>query len=1057
MNWFSRRVSGILVSWLCAGSVSAVYGQQYPYLPVAGSPKTVKSLFQDSHGRLWLGGLDPACFDGSRFFFLHDYGFPAGEAYDFAEDPSGAMWIAAETGAYRFAAGRVEELAKGVAVSVIPASADIAVAAMGPSGRGLPGKTSLVRIWRAGRAWKSETILPLDSPGPLSLDASGMLLYPISGKGWSEIRLADVVAWKPGGAVRPLFHPIAPFPDNGYMSVMRDHAGCLWMGFSGATGYDCGNGVRGAISGTQSKPHEALDGTLVLTGYDLLESGRPGSFRTATRANGLVGAINAISAKDGTIWLATTLGLYRFASPFRSEYWTIREGLSGVPWSIARSGGRVYAGTSNSVVALSNDRLRWDTVAHVKEGGLVSGLLATEDGGLLATRSAGGVLKLSRTGAVIAQTEKGEPAESMRVARTPDGKIWLGDGGIGTLTRQGSTLKLERQPLETHPSGNVLAIKYEEHTRKLWACYNGGLVSRDQHGVWKEYTTRDGLLVNGCWSLVPLPNGDVWYAYFQAHAHALIRPTADGGVTVRQYGPESGVPEPGGDTLDADQRGWLWRGSDQSIYVADPAEAEAGQWLPLDGSDGFPANDMNSGSVFVDDDGSLWWGADNDLAHYTPSADLVRPQFAPQVFVSAFSWDGGAPRLAEAVASLPHGAKVTVHIGSLQFERRHALQLRYRLLPEQQQWRETRSLDLALGKLSSGAHTLEVQGRVFTGPWSNTVSRSFTVLLPVGLTWPLVAAYCMVAISFATGAYLLHRRHRAEDMALLPDLAAWRMRALLPEVQELEGTLLDSRFQVGGLLARGGFANVLDGFDAVQKQRCAIKVFRGEVKDKAWVERRFEQEVAALKKVRHANVVSIYAHGTAPSGAPYLIMEFVDGRNLREVLESGPLPPRRTARILQQLAGALDAIHALEICHRDVKPENIIVRREGTAEEAPVLIDFSIAIVKDANETLHGLSRAAGSFDYMAPEQAVGYAEPSSDIYSLAKLVIEMLTGRQLRELLPDAALDLPERVRELAAGLEVRFSPASIDMLAAALQFDPKKRPNSAGWFAAPLVRDLE
>jgi tRNA A-37 threonylcarbamoyl transferase component Bud32 len=490
--------------------------------------------------------------------------------------------------------------------------------------------------------------------------------------------------------------------------------------------------------------------------------------------------------------------------------------------------------------------------------------------------------------------------------------------------------------------------------------------------------------------------------------------------------------------------------------VADQTEAEAGQWLQLDELDGFPASGINSGSLFVDDDSSLWWGTGINIIHYIPPADLVTPKFAPQVFVSAFSWEGQAPRLAEAVAALPHGSKVTAHIGSLQFDRRNALRVRYRLLPEQPAWHETRTLDLALGKLSSGAHTLEVQGRIFTGPWSGTERRSFTVLRPVGLTWPLLAAYFMAATGLATGGYLLHRRHLAEEAALLPDLAAWRMGALLPEVHELEGTLLDARFEVGGLLARGGFANVFDGHDREQKQRCAIKVFRGEVKDKAWIQRSFEQEVAALKKVRHPNVVSIYAHGAAHSGAPYLVMEFVEGRNLREVLEAGPLPPQRTARLLRQLASALDAIHAQEICHRDVKPENIILRHEGSAQEESVLIDFSIAIVKDANETLHGLSRAAGSFDYMAPEQAVGYAEPSSDIYSLAKLVLEMLTGRQLKNLLPDAALNLPERVRVLARGLGVGFSDESIEMLATALEFDPARRPRAAGSFAEPLVNDL-
>ena len=141
-------------------------------------------------------------------------------------------------------------------------------------------------------------------------------------------------------------------------------------------------------------------------------------------------------------------------------------------------------------------------------------------------------------------------------------------------------------------------------------------------------------------------------------------------------------------------------------YVADPSQAESGNWLQLDESDGFPANGMNTGSVFVDADGSMWWGADNDLAHYMPPRDLVSPQFAPQVFVSAFSWENHAPKLAEAIGNLPNGSKVVAHIGgSLQFDRRNALRLRYRLLPEETSWHESRSLDLPLGSLSAGDPT----------------------------------------------------------------------------------------------------------------------------------------------------------------------------------------------------------------------------------------------------------------------------------------------------------------------------------------------------------------
>jgi serine/threonine-protein kinase len=277
--------------------------------------------------------------------------------------------------------------------------------------------------------------------------------------------------------------------------------------------------------------------------------------------------------------------------------------------------------------------------------------------------------------------------------------------------------------------------------------------------------------------------------------------------------------------------------------------------------------------------------------------------------------------------------------------------------------------------------------------------------------------------------------------------------ALMPEGHELSGATLDNRYQVGELLARGGFATVMAGYDRAEERRCAIKIFRGEVKDKVSTLRGFEQEVAALRQIRHPNVVAIYADGFTLSGAPYLVMEFVEGQSLREILKNGPLPPALLARLLEQLAGALDAIHQRGICHRDVKPENIIVR---TAQDTAVLIDFSIAIIKDADETLYGLSRAAGTFNYMAPEQALGHAQPASDVFGLAKVVIEMLTGSSVVKLLPGAALDLPARTPDFLRKFHLPLSDESIQVLARALRFDPSQRPSKAGQFAQPIVRDL-
>jgi tRNA A-37 threonylcarbamoyl transferase component Bud32 len=453
-------------------------------------------------------------------------------------------------------------------------------------------------------------------------------------------------------------------------------------------------------------------------------------------------------------------------------------------------------------------------------------------------------------------------------------------------------------------------------------------------------------------------------------------------------------------------------------------------------------------------------GIDISVFHYLPPPDLLTPNFAPRIFLSAISWDKNAPRLSEAVEGLPSGAKATAHIGSLQFDRRNGMRLRYRVRPEQASWTESSSLDLALGSLSSGPHSLEVQARVFTGPWSPVLTRSFTVQRPMWRSVPLLFLYALTGCFIAVGGYLMHRRRMAEEAQLLPALGDLRLRTLSLDADGLTGTLLDSRFEVGDLLARGGFANVMAGYDRAQKRRCAVKVFRNELRNQDWIQWRFVQEVAALEKIRHPHVVSIYAHGNTPSGAPYLVMEFVEGKNMGEVLEGGALSPRRAAKLLRQLGGALEAVHAQGIWHRDVKPENIIVRDEASEEESAVLIDFSLAIVKNANESLYGnTTQAAGTPHYMAPEQSMGYASASSDIYSLAKVVIELLAGKRLHEILPSASPDLADKVRELLKGetLDVHLSQNAIEALCSAVEFDPAKRPHAAALFADMLARELE
>jgi serine/threonine protein kinase len=134
-----------------------------------------------------------------------------------------------------------------------------------------------------------------------------------------------------------------------------------------------------------------------------------------------------------------------------------------------------------------------------------------------------------------------------------------------------------------------------------------------------------------------------------------------------------------------------------------------------------------------------------------------------------------------------------------------------------------------------------------------------------------------------------------------------------------------------------------------------------------------------------------------------------------------------------------------------------MIRSEAPADEDLVLIDFSIAIVKDPKQSLRALSRAAGTVDYMAPEHSIGYADESTDIYNLAKLIVEMLTGQRFSSLVAVASLDLPKRVRVLLSGLTVKLSNGSMDLISNALEFHPASRSRSAFIFANSIANDLE
>ncbi len=1021
-------------------------------------------MLEDSHGGLWLAGCEVGAegffyFDGSRFLSPLQAPFPKVVVSGMEQDSNGGIWIASSGGLYRFYQGQLEKLLDGVAMAgIIKAAPDVFLATVASAGHDASSDADLIRIARIQGQWSVQPVIKSVPQVQLRLDALGNLLYACQG-GYCELQSAEVAQWRPGLVLPVSMHKARPVGGDGAPPVVwKDRYGCIWMRGRNDASYQCPEDAlpvilpESTVSVGTPQIIELKDGSIVLSDFGKIAIGRPGKFRVLTMRNGYPSAGTVLSSKDGNILISNANGLFLMPLHVPMEFWSQRDGLDGNTWSVLRLKNRLFAVSGDAIFVLSRDRSRWLRYAKLRSA---THLISGPNGTLLAGSHTEGAVQFSPAGTLL---RRSPAADINMLAQTPDGRFWASGSGIFQIVFRKGSLKLQPANL-SGPQGNGTDLKVDEKGG-LWACYAGGLAHlADKDAIaWQRLSKDDGLLENGCASFAVEPGGNIWCSYNSVSSSSLINDPAGPSRQFKHFQNGEGLAAPQSHFLNFDRRNWLWRGGADGIYVADRQQARQGQWLHLGRMDGLPAVDTNQKSFFEDADGSLWFGIDSSIAHIFPPDDLIHPDYAPSVFIASLSWEGSPFRMAATVDKVASGTDMTAHIGSLQFDRRGALRLRYRLFPEQADWLTAEGMDIRLGKLRWGRHTLEVQAQLGDGSWSLATTKSFVVLKPLWLSWQALTVY-FIAISFASIAMLRWRKKRQERIAkALPELAEWRLAALSPEVRRLEGTVLDARFEVGRVLARGGFATVAEGVDLLKgRAPCAIKIFRQQLVNKDWMKRRFQQEVLALEQMRHPHVVGIWGHGTTPEGAPYLVMEYVDGRTLRETIDAGSLARSSAMSYVRQTASALAEIHTRGIFHRDLKPENLMIRRDAPVGREIVLIDFSIAIVKDPDETLHGISRAAGTMYYMAPEQVIGYADASTDIHSLAKLVIEMLTGKRLSELLPDAALDLPARVREFLSRASLGLSASAIDCLCAALEFDPSRRPHDANEFADTVTRDWQ
>ncbi|MET4783626.1 Stk1 family PASTA domain-containing Ser/Thr kinase [Glaciihabitans sp. UYNi722] len=216
-----------------------------------------------------------------------------------------------------------------------------------------------------------------------------------------------------------------------------------------------------------------------------------------------------------------------------------------------------------------------------------------------------------------------------------------------------------------------------------------------------------------------------------------------------------------------------------------------------------------------------------------------------------------------------------------------------------------------------------------------------------------------------------------------------------------EGTrLLAGRYQVGALIGRGGMSDVHVGTDTRLGRRVAIKLLKPALATDPKFRILFREEAQKAARMAHPTIVRVFDAGeetiTEPNGletqVPFIIMEFVDGRLLKDIIADGPLDPKEAVRIISGVLTALEYSHRALLVHRDIKPGNIMVTQNGQVK----VMDFGIArAVSDNSATVADTSAVLGTAQYFSPEQARGETvDARTDLYSAGVVLFELLTGR---------------------------------------------------------------
>lgn len=1017
----------MVAATVCCGDIAFCQSDHVLFHSPAAPPSRITPvrLAEDSNGILWLAARNGVFrFDGIRYSQLGvSEEFDAPSASDIAASPDGSLFLATGRGLAVYRDGRVNWITRDPTAAVVVLDRDtVALSANGLriGHRKNSGQWTFVRI---------PNMFPIRR---LTVGADGRLWFG-NGRNIVALRLAGQ-SWE-----IELFGVDRGVPAQEWDQVYRDRYGRLWLSRVGEVIALSTQGLtlwryvsKPAVPDTESSVLAGPDGRIwIRLGISLLVAGAGLPVSAEARFREGTHFTSHIVTRAGQVWLGMSKsGLTLWDPVLGWPSWTSAYGFRGRVTSFFRNRrGVMHISTETGVYRLLGNR--WERVLTRPAMSMIYSFLEEPDGSVWMTSADLGLIRVSESFELLDKIPMApgvDPTLLRSLLRDRQGRIFVaGRHGVHAFDPRRRTLRLDRPPGD---STNVADIA-EDIEGRLWASHWHGVAVYDR-SAWRVWDHRHGLLIDPVRSIAPAPGGEAWIGYRDNVGFSVLR--LNGGTpAVNHFRPEDGYGNGDSVFLRRDGLGRFWRGTSEGIFVYRNPPRYPGDWTLLDHASGLAGDGAAQFGFWEDKDHSVWIATDRGVDHFPANLNLTRRDTGSPILLSAVRQQDRVQFGPKTQFEISAGTPVEIDVTQGIEVPLHQQEFFYRVRGVASEWRYAVGRIIRLAGFAPGTYTLEVT----VDPESRSI-YSFRLSAAPAFTWVFPVLIAGGAIG-GLAIFVRRRRRRAywdEKRAFLETIRG--QDPLLAEAH------LKQQYKVGPLLARGALSSVYRGTDTVNRRPVVVKVFES------------APEIEILTRLNDPGVVRLFDSGEISDGRRFLILEFVDGPSLRQLLKQGPIPLDRALGLIEQIGAALAYVHSMGIAHCDLKPENILVRDAGDPGEQIVLIDFGIARSLPAGRSTAIQTAIVGSFSYMAPEQLIGRAEPASDIYALALVAFEMLTGHRLPELTMSWSAEMTEPIArwlaEKAPGVPLGVAAS----VAAALRYDPRERPQDpASW--ARTLREQE